>query len=45
MDSAQGVRVMQMQEIRRYQVYRLQRAPRRAMITRLRRALRLRWFR
>ena len=39
------VRLMQMQEIRRYQVYRLQRTPKRAMMTRLRRALRLRWFR
>jgi hypothetical protein len=38
-------RLMHMQEIRRYQVYRLQRAPKRAMITRLRRVLRLPWFR
>lgn len=38
-------RLMQMHEIRRYQVYRLQRAPKRPMMTRLRRALRLRWFR
>jgi hypothetical protein len=38
-------RLMQMQEIRRYQVYRLQRTPRRAMMTRIRKALRLRWFR
>jgi len=36
---------MTMQEIRRYQVYRLQRAPRHLMMARLRRALRLRWFR
>jgi hypothetical protein len=35
---------MQKQEIRRYQVYRLQRTPKRPMITRLRRALR-NWFR
>jgi hypothetical protein len=39
------VRLMQMQEIRRYQVYRLPRSPRRPMIVRLRRALRVRWFR
>jgi hypothetical protein len=36
---------MPMQEIRRYQVYRLQRAPRRHMIVLLRRALRLYRFR
>ncbi len=39
------VRLMPMQEIRRYQVYRLQRDAKRPMITRLRRALLLRWFR
>jgi hypothetical protein len=37
------VRLMSMHEIRRYQVYRLER--RRSMIARLRRALRVRWFR
>jgi hypothetical protein len=39
------VRLMPMQELRRYQVYRLHRAPKHAMITRLRRVLRLPWFR
>jgi hypothetical protein len=39
------VRLMHKQEIRRYQVYRLHRETRRPMIVRLRRALRVRWFR
>jgi hypothetical protein len=38
------VRLMSMHEIRRYQVYRLER-PRRPLIARLRRALRVHWFR